>query len=630
MLKTLRNKTSGLIAKGILGLVVVGFVVTGFAGFFQGGQSTTVVSAGRTKLGFEDYLLAWRQFEVVIARQLQRRPTKEEAVQQGIEQRVLSQLITDAALDEQARRLDLGMSEERLAQLISEDPSFHNGTGNFSRDAFRQFLNGIGMSENGFIRNRQRNAASSQLVDAVARGATAPLAVRTAFGLYSDERRTVDYLTIPTASVEPIAEPAPDALAKYFDTNKQRYRAPEYRAVDYVLLTPEALSDPAAVTDEDVQREYDRAKSRYTTPERRQVQQLLFSDAAAATAARAQLAGGTPVEQLAAAANGQKPSVSDLGLRAKSEIRDKSIADAAFALQPGQVSEVVNGAFGPALLRILKTEPEVVKPLDEVRDDVRQRLALQIANDEVQQARNTFDDARAGGATLKEAAQRAGVALKSVPAVSRVGEAPDEKPVADLPQAEGFLDGVFAADIGAENPVIDLQPSGALIYEVTKIDPARDRTLDDVRAKVVADWKSDEAQRLVGERATELKKRLDGGESLDAIASAEKLTKETAPAVTRQTASGQLGGEGAEKAFAGKEGLTAIATGPDGASRLLMRVASVAPPIDPLKSIKDSDADQLDQYVQNDLLQSYVDGLRQDLQVVPHPQAIAQIQASVR
>ncbi|GGD89284.1 peptidylprolyl isomerase [Aureimonas endophytica] len=629
MLKTLRHKTSGLIAKLILGLVVLAFVATGFAGFFQSSPSSTIVAAGRTKLTAEDYLLAWRQAEVGLANRLQRRPTREEAEASGIESQVMAQLVSQAALDEQARRLDLGLSQERLAQLIADDPSFHDAAGNFSRANFRQLLSSIGMSENDFIRNRQKAAVRSQITDAVARGATAPMALKTAFGLYTGERRTVDYITLSPASVEPVAEPAADAVQAYFDKYKQRYAAPEYRSVAYVVATPETLADPASISQEAIAQYYDANKSRFATPEKRQVQQIIFPNAEAAKAAKGEATSGKSFEDIAAA-SGRKLADGDLGLRTRSEIPDKAIAEAAFALPEGQISDVVQGVFGPVLLRVAKIEPESVKPLAEVQDEIRRQLALQAAGEEMQQAQNNFDDARAGGASFEEAAQRAGLAVKTIPAMSHFGEGPDGQRLADLPEAEGFLQAIFAADTNAENPPLAMQPSGSLFYDVTKVEPARDRTLDEARARVIADWKTDEAQRLLGEKAEALKKRLEGGETLDQVAAGEKLSKQTAAAITRQSGPGQLGGEGTEAAFAGSEGLAAVAVGPDGQSRLLLKVVSVAPPIDPVASLRAGDVQQLDQLMVNDLVQSYVDGLREAYQIVSYPQAIERAQAMIR
>ena len=155
MMNSMRKSVGGgWVAKLLMGLIVVAFVVTGFSSFFSGAAPSTVISAGGTDVEVQDYRLAYRQAEAQLARQLQRRPSREEAVAQGIDRRVLNQLISEAVLDEQGRNIGLGLSEERLARLIADDPSFHDASGRFSRDSFRQLLSSVGMRENDFIRNR--------------------------------------------------------------------------------------------------------------------------------------------------------------------------------------------------------------------------------------------------------------------------------------------------------------------------------------------------------------------------------------------------------------------------------------------------------------------------------------------
>ena len=46
------------------------------------------------------------------------------------------------------------------------------------------------------------------------------------------------------------------------------------------------------------------------------------------------------------------------------------------ALAVNQVSEVVQGAFGPVLLRVTEIKPEIVRPYEEVAAEIRKELAL--------------------------------------------------------------------------------------------------------------------------------------------------------------------------------------------------------------------------------------------------------------
>ena len=75
-------------------------------------------------------------------------------------------------------------------------------------------------------------------------------------------------------------------------------------------------------------------------------------------AARSRIASGLSFDDLAKE-RGLKPSDVDLGLIAKSAIIDPAIADAAFSLPSGEVSQPVQGKFGVALVKVGKIEPGV-------------------------------------------------------------------------------------------------------------------------------------------------------------------------------------------------------------------------------------------------------------------------------
>ena len=99
----------------------------------------------------------------------------------------------------------------------------------------------------------------------------------------------------------------------------------------------------------------------------------------------------------------------------------------------------------------------------------------------------------------------------TVDAIDRAAPRPDGSVVNDLPQSQDLLEGAFETEAGIENPAINVGGSGFVFYEVEGITPARDRTLDEVRAKVVADWKAAETDKRLAAKAAELEKRLKDG-----------------------------------------------------------------------------------------------------------------------
>lgn len=625
MMKTLRQGVSGWIAKLLLGLVVLAFVVTGFSGFFQSGAATDVVRAGDTTVDIADYHLVYRLAENSLEQRLQRLLSRDEARSSGVDGQVLGQLVSSAVLVEQARRIGLGLSDDHLGATITRMPEFAGRSG----PEIRQILARAGYNDEQFIRYMKRQAVRGQIEAAVADGVAAPQVLRSALGLYGGERRTVEFVTYAPSLVEPIADPDASALQAFFDKNKARYAAPEYRKLAYATLTPEAIADPAAVTADAIKADYDRNPQRFATPELRRIEQLVLSDKAAADTAKAAIDAGKTFEQ-AVTDSGRTLADAQLGLLAESDVSDPKIAEAAFALAAGQVSGVVEGAFGPVLVRVTEVQPGARKPLDAVSEDIRRELALETATGAVQQSYNAFEDARAGGATLEEAAAREGLTVRTVAAVDAQGRQPDGQPVTDLPDADALIEAAFAADPGVEALPLDLPSGGHLFYDVVSVDPARDRTLDEVRARAVADWKAEETQRLLSERVEADRKRAEGGTSLDQIAAEAKSVKTLNAGITRRSGVGEIGAAATTAAFSGPTGLLAAAKAADGTAQMLLRVTQVSAPIDPLAEVGPAESDRIGAGLQNDLVASYIGRVRDDVTVTSSPAAIEQAQATLR
>ena len=629
MMNAMRNAVSGWTAKILLGLLVVSFAVWGIGGSLGGGTVNSVLTVGDTDVSLQDYAFAYSRAQDRLAQQMQRRPTTQEMQMFGIDQGVLSQLVAGAVLDDQGNRIGLGLSKQRLAERIAADPSFKDASGNFSRNAFRAALANARITEQDYIRNQEEAAVRSQIVDAVSQGVKPPLAFDRAMGLYQGERRTIDFFSLTPEPAETIADPSPEVLTKFFEDKKATYAAPEYRAISYAVLTPEAIADPSTVTDEQIKADYEQYKDRYSTPEKRHVQQIVFPDKAAAEAAKSRLDGGASFAEIAKEA-GRSPADTDLGSVAKSAIPDAKIADAAFSLKSGETSSVVDGTFGPAILKIDGIVPASTKPLAEVSGAIRQALALEAAADTASSAYNAFEDARAGGATFAEAAKAAAVPVKSVAAVSARGITPDGQPVTDLPVQQDLLKGAFEAEPGFDNLPINYQSNGYVFYDVASIDPARDRPLDEVKDKVVADWKRQEAERLLGEKVKQLEADLKAGQSMQDVAAKAGSKVETAPSITRQTGAADLGQVGITAAFSGGVGTIATSAGRDPGSQFLIKVTEVAPPADPMANIDPNDRRQMAESFKNDLLESYVTLLQNDTTLAVHPAGIEQAKAMVR
>ncbi|MEP4115697.1 MAG: SurA N-terminal domain-containing protein, partial [Nitratireductor sp.] len=420
MLDSLRKAAGTWIAKLLLLLLVLSFAVWGISGQIGGGPSTTVVTAGETTVSALDYRLAYDRQLSVLSQRFGTRITREQAIALGVDAQVLAQLVAGAVLDEQAREMGLGLSQDLLALLTAEDPAFRGPDGKFDRRQFEFVLQQIGMRPEDYIRNREQVAIRQQIVEAVSDGMSVPDTFLKAVALYQGEDRTVDMIVLPPALVEPIEAPADDVLAAWFEDNKIRYEAPEYRKLSYVKLEPEDIADPRAIADDQVRQDYETNIASYTTPERRTIEQVVFANTEAAQIALDRVRGGATFEETVAA-EGKSMLDVQLGTLEKSRVADPAVAEAAFGLAENEISGIVEGAFGPVILRVTEIEAEKVQPFEEVADKIRMELALAEAGDVLFDVHDGYEDARAAGSTMAEAAEKIGLKMVTVEAIDRTG-----------------------------------------------------------------------------------------------------------------------------------------------------------------------------------------------------------------
>jgi len=564
MLTMLRRGAQTWVAKGLFFLLVASFAVWGVSGSMFSGGGDTVVSVGETEVSALEFRLAYDRQLSLLSQQFGTRITTEQARAFGIENQVYSQLVAGAALDEQARNMQLGLSEDRLAGLIAADPAFQGINGQFSRQNFAAVLRNVGMSEDDYIRNRQQVAVRTQVVEALADGFELPDTLLDAFGRHRAETRTVDYLIVDESMIDPIGEPTDEELAAYFEDNGSRFTAPEYRSIAYVTLTASDIADPDGIDAEVVRAEFDNNPERYTSVEQRTLDQLVFPNREAAEAAAATLAEGTSFDDVVAEA-GRTAADVRIGTFARNQMTNAALAEAAFAVdEAGGVTDVIDGPFGPVILRVAAIEGGEETAFEDVEAQIREDLAMAEAAQTLFDVFNAYEDARAGGLSVQDAAREQRLTPVVIEAVDRSGRTPEGDVLSDLPQSRDLLAQAFDTDIGIETQPINLGSDGYLFYEVLDIEEARDRTLDEVRDDVVADWQADQRAAALAARAEELRASAADGTPLAEIATELGATVRTEYNLQRDSENATFGPEAIAAAFAGPGGhvATAPANGP--------------------------------------------------------------------
>ena len=575
MLEALRRSSQTWVAKALLVLLVGSFAVWGVSSSLVTGTANSVVTVGDGSVSPTDFRLAYERQVATMSQRFGMRLNAEQARAFGVENQVFAELVAGAALDQLSRDMNLGLSEGRLAQLIADDPAFRGVNGQFDRGAFSAVLRNAGLRENDYINNRSQVAIRTQVVEAVSDGYKAPDVLTNALRQYRNEARTIDYLLLSNANIDPVKAPGDDVLAPWFEENKAKYRAPEYRKFVYVSLEPKDIMDTAAITDEMLRADYEKNKEKYRTPATRTIEQLTFKDRAAADAAAEKLAAGTTFDALVAE-EGKTAADVLLGDFTQTNLPDAKLAEPAFAVtQEGGTTPVIDGTFGPIILRVTNIRPETVKTFDEVKDELREELALSEAADGILAVHDRLEDSRADGAALIDAAKQNNLKAVTIEAIDAQGNDQKGEEINGIPEETALLAEVFKTEVGVETQPINVGREGYAWFEVLDIVPDRDRTLDEVRDRVVADWTAEQQRQTLAKKAEDLAERVRKGDDLAAIAGELGLAIENKAGLHRGADDPVLSPAAVAAAFAGPAGHVANTPGVDGEGQILLKVTEV-------------------------------------------------------
>jgi peptidyl-prolyl cis-trans isomerase D len=580
MLQGIRNASQHWLGKIVLTVVftllIAGVGIYGVEEFFRGGASNNVATVGSTPITAEQVRSAYQNQMQRYQAQLKRALTPDQARMLGLDRQVMSQLITEAALDQKTHDLGLAVPDSSVIKAIHDEKSFQNQQGQFEPQLFYQTLQRAGLNEGMFVREQRAVIARLQLAEAVSSDLHVPVALREAVHRYTTERRAASYLMLTPSTAGQIPDPTDEELKTWYDANKSGFRAPEFRSANLLVVDPEAMAKPEAITDADARAAYGLNKDRYGSPEKRTIQQIVFPDSAAAEAARKAIEDGSKTFEAVATERGTDEKDLTLGTLTKSELFDKAVGDAAFALPEGGVSQPVQGRFGTVLLRVTKIEPGTVKPFEQVEGEIRKGLALSRARDAMETTRDAIEDQRAGAKPLTDIAAERGLKLVSVKAVDPNGKDPEGRKVGDIPDPDTTLPALFRAEVGGDNEPLRTKAGGYVWYDVTNIDPAHDKPLDQVRDGVKAGWTAAEIAKRLQAKGRELTEKLNKGESLEDVAKDVGVNPQEVQDLARNQAKDMLTTDDVNLIFATPVGKAGTAAAND--SRAVFKVTAATMP----------------------------------------------------
>ncbi len=619
MLDSLRAFSRTWIAKIFLGVLILSFALFGINNVVTGISSNTVARVADQDVTIREFQRSYQQQLNVVAQQIGSVPTTDQAVTLGIPGMVLSRLTADAAINQVTSEFGLGASDARLSVLVRQDPAFAGTLGQFDRTNFVRALQQNGFTENEYFEMQARAARRQQLAAGLFADAPVPQAAVELANRYIGDTRTIEYFVLSELSLPPVAEPTEEEIAAYLTENQSRFRTAETRTIDILYLSPEALAAAREIPEEEIAAEYERTLTSLTRPERRRIQQVVLS-AEAVDLFTAGAAAGRPFADMVAEA-GLTPA--DLGLLARTDVTDTTLANAAFGLPAGGFA-IIPGIGGQRAVAVTEIDPGGAPGLEEVRQAIRDRLALADARSDFLGIVDQVEELRATLQPLTDIADRLGLEATEL-AITSGG--PELSAVGGLPASDRarVAQAVFAAQEDRLEPSLTLSTNQHVWFDLKGVEAARDQTLDEVREAVTAAVTEERTSQALADQAAEVTGRVAAGTPLAEVAATlGQFVSVSSPIDRNGDGTPVLDRGVAAAAFAGGAGYVGSAENSDG-DYVIFQVTDITA----ATAADATAASFVSEGTRNTLFSDFVAGLRNQYGVRENRAAIDQLLATV-
>jgi peptidyl-prolyl cis-trans isomerase D len=206
-----------------------------------------------------------------------------------------------------------------------------------------------------------------------------------------------------------------------------------------------------------------------------------------------------------------------------------------------------------------------------------------------------------------------------------LGRDSSNQPIANLPQQQRLIAGVFAADIGTDNDPLQLD-GGYVWYEVSGITPERDRTLDEVKDQVEARWREDEVANRLRTKAAVFLDKVKAGTALAEAATADSLKVETRAEIKRASTTPPLTERTLDAIFRTAKDAFGGAQAEQPGEQLVFRVTGVVEPTTDLASEESKRLrGALNNAMAGDVQSEYLQLLEREIGVTINERALRQV-----
>ncbi len=534
MLERIQQKMEGPAMKVVLAIIIIFFV---FAGYFG---ANLVTPGNETVANVDGVNITNAEIDNVINNQRRQNPNFDqqyptEASKAQYREQVRNQLINDRIYTNTIENAGLTASKAQIIEQIHSMPEFQLG-GQYDPQTAKTI-----MAQNGISDSRLYSIARNQIVreqfnQGISESSFVTDKEIEAFYRIQEQTRDARVLTVPKAKFSEGIVIEDGEKQTYYDNNKANFEQPEQVSLQYILLTKDILAQTikSSISDEQVADFYnsEENKSEFVAPDKITVAHILIANDVdnaeqKATDLLAQLQSGANFSELAKANSSDTFSGAEGGVLPQTEAQAGNsgwvpeFEAAALELkEPNELSGLVKTDFGFHIIKLNERLVGESKPLAEVSEEIKQRMADIQAQTQFFNKKALLDDALFSTESISDLAKTAELELQTTELFDR-----NSVPVAINHPA--VIEQAFAEDNIQSKEISDEISMGEqqVVYIAVKdYQAAGIKPLTEVETEIVSLLTAEKVTEKTKAYAESIQTALKAGESVDTLLAEKELT----------------------------------------------------------------------------------------------------------
>lgn len=535
MLHIVRQHAQSWVTKVILAIICFVFVFWGIEAVVSGvNPQTTAATVNGSPIELRAVANETYQLRENYRRQFGDQISPEILRSMNLELQATERLINSRLVRDHAQALGLAIGDEQIADQVVSNPAFFRD-GRFDKETYLRLLRANQRTPADFELQLREQLLIQQMFTLIGDEVTVSEREARDEVIVRQEQTRLSFVRFPAGDYLEAVPVTPEALAAWYGENSERYREPEKVNARILAYAADDFGDGIEVDEEEVVATWEEGKeTRFTQEHEVKARHILKRAAPEASeevraAARAELEAiiaqldeGADFATLAGEHSddpGSKNNGGELGFFGKGRMV-ASFEEAAFALEPGQRSGVVESPFGFHLIEVDEVRPERVLELEEVREEIegelREASAREAARVAAEEDQGKISD---GGDPVELAAVRGIEVLEPAP----LGR---NDTLAGIGRSFPLMNALFDLEPGQATEATDVNGTFVVAVLDEKI-PSEIPELADVEATAEIDYRREHAGVLAQTAADELLAAAQAADLASAAEAAERKVQET-------------------------------------------------------------------------------------------------------